>query len=148
MRYINTINNNNYNAKEREKLGAIWNDAQAEMDRMYDAAANIDDDSEYEKMLDQIDAYYESTVKLAYRRMFAAQFHNCKNNWFISVIQGFKADNERHIITARQYDCFVKYACDEDSNSWKDGTSYCRCDGKLITLYRHNALIAIKVTQL
>ena len=49
MRYINTINNNNYNAKEREKLGAIWNDAQAEMDRMHDAAANIDDDSEYEK---------------------------------------------------------------------------------------------------
>lgn len=148
MRYINTINNNSYNAKEREKLGAMWNDAQAELDKMHDAAANIDDDSEYEKMLDQIDAYYESTVKPAYRRMFAAQFHNCKNNWFISVIQGFKADNERHIITARQYDCFVKYACDEDSNSWRDGTSYCRCDGKLVTLYRHNALIAIKVVQL
>lgn len=148
MRYINTINNNSYNAKEREKLGAMWNDAQAELDKMHDAADNIDSDSEYEKMLDQIDEYRENVVTPAYRRMFAAQFHNCKNNWFVSVIQGFKADNERHIITQRQYDCFVKYACDEDSNSWKDGTSYCRCDGKLITLYRHNALIAIKVTQL
>lgn len=148
MLRVNTIHSLSYNIKEREKFCDLYEALSKEIQALedkYDEIFERLNDEDYDIWEQQ---YEQERDKLydqrrnAWINAFAAQFPNKKNEWFANVIKKFvdegKANGETFHISAKQYDCFLRYCCheDDDKEAWKCYKTHCRCCGCLITLKR------------
>ncbi|MCM1270689.1 MAG: hypothetical protein NC247_08730 [Ruminococcus flavefaciens] len=140
---VNTIQNRNYNYKERSALYAEFSNWKKKTDEMLESASNIDDDAEYENAMIEVGKLFDLENKL-YMKCFSAQFHKCRNAWFQKIVDELPDNGEYKYLTEKQYYAFKRYAYDEDENNWRDGKTYCRVGNYLITLVWHNSLRAIK----
>jgi len=128
---LNTISNQVYNMEERVRLYALYETAHNAACALSEKAAEIDDDAEFEAAQKNVTLAFDAS-HTAWVRCFAAQFHNCKNEWFRGVVCGFSGEYSR--ISTRQYNAFRRYVTDTDDFFWKSNTYYCRCAGRLVSI--------------
>lgn len=130
---VNTISKVWYNNKEREKLSAVYFALKEKAERVCEEINEIEDDTEYDSRYHEIDEAFEAAHK-AWLRAFAAQFHECKNEWFSGVVRQYEGYDTRMPLSRKQADAFRRYVTDTDDNFWKSNTYYCRCAGFLVSI--------------
>lgn len=148
MLRVNTIHSLSYNTAEREKYCDLIEHFEKKIqelndkdDEMFEQLSDKDYDVWEQQYEQERNKLYESKDN-AWINAFAAQFPNKRNEWFGNVIREFindgKANGETFHISAKQYDCFLRYCCheDDDKDAWKCHKTYCRCCGCLIKLLR------------
>lgn len=146
MLRVNTINSLSYNIKERKKFCDLIDFFEKEIqtlenkdDEMFEQLSDEDYDIWEQQYEQERDKLYNKR-RNAWINAFAAQFPKTRNEWFTNVIKKFvdegKVNGETFHISAKQYDCFLRYCCHEDDNkeAWKCYKTYCRCCGCLIML--------------
>lgn len=127
---VNTISCASYNFNQRKNLEKILVSAEKKFNMILDSA--LDDEKDDELFNLELEQAKEEKFQ-AWLDCFAAQFHKCRNDWFLKVINNFER-GKYHQISEKQFRCFSKYAFDKDDNFWKTGETYCRCGDALITL--------------
>lgn len=164
--YTNTIRNILYNERERERLAEEVEKLRKEEDELFH---NYDREDRKKDTIEECEkrakAEWEAhkimlnKIHKAEYRVFAAQFHRCRNTWFKGVIDNYVNTLEsfnygghkafKTSISEKQANCFGWYASDQDCNSHKTHESYCRIDDKyLIVLYRANRGGILKIIEL
>lgn len=140
---INTTFNVSYNTKERETLYHAYCEIKNRLESIRDQMDGDITDEEWDRLDREAESIAEQKVN-AWYKCFAAQFRVVKNQWFAGVVEQF-ADGAFHGISEKQYYAFKRYAGQNDEETWKTGSTYCRCNGYFVTLTWKNACRGIKV---
>ena len=103
----------------------------AEAEKQRELAIDIEDDEEWEARNDEINNTIMKRFWEIYWTEFALCFPECRNEWFIKFVSSF-ADGCTQI-SEKQYRVFAE-RCEENEESWRSKTRYCRVGDRLIKL--------------
>lgn len=105
-------------------------------------ALNIEDDDAYDARMDEIS---ETTMKRFWEihlTEFALCYPESRNEWFINFVNSFAEGSTQ--ISEKQYRVFKRY-CEDNDETWRTYTCYCRVGNKLISLKWKNSNRSVEI---
>ena len=114
------------------------------LNRELEEAIDIENDDEYDARLEEIDATTRARFNEIYATERAMCFPEPRNEWFKNFVASF--EDGLTYISEKQYNIFGRY-CEQDDDTWRTYSRYCRVGDRFITLTWKNANRSVTITR-
>ena len=115
-----------------------------QLNREMDEATDIEDDDKYDARMEEINVTTKARFDEIYHTERALCFPESRNEWFKNFVASFADGTTR--ISEKQYYVFARY-CEEDDDTWRTYSKYCRVGDRFITLTWKNSNRSVKITR-
>jgi hypothetical protein len=136
--FDNIRRNWNVRSKLHSKAERLLSQYEIEMEN----ATEIENDDEFDARMDEIDNTIMNHFWDIYKTEFALCYPESRNEWFINFVNSFPEG--RTSLSEKQYNVFKKH-CEDNDETWKTYTCYCRVGNKLISLTWRNANRSVNI---